>query len=91
MSSSCLEWRATWRASMDYIADRGKKHPYPGAAFPTARPVSQKTAGISVDILSESLKNATEAWSEVRPFVQTHKVNYSILMGDDRVTKAYDI
>ena len=49
------------------------------------------TVGISVDILYENLKNAAEAWSKVTPFVQAHKVNYAILMGDDQVTKKYDI
>ena len=47
--------------------------------------------GISMDIAYEDLKNADEAWSRVKPFVQTHKVNYPILMGDDVVTKRYEI
>jgi peroxiredoxin len=47
--------------------------------------------GVSVDILYENLKNSNEGWSRVKPFVQTHKVNYPILMGDDEVTKTYDI
>jgi peroxiredoxin len=47
--------------------------------------------GVSMDIFYEDLKNAEEAWSRVNPFVQTHKVNYPILMGDDLVTKRFDI
>jgi peroxiredoxin len=47
--------------------------------------------GVSMDILYEGLKNAEEAWGRVNPFVQTHKVNYPILMGDDLVTKSFDI
>ena len=47
--------------------------------------------GVSIDILYENLKNSNEAWSRVKPFVQTHNVNYPILMGDDQVTKIYDI
>jgi peroxiredoxin len=47
--------------------------------------------GVSMDILYEGLKNSTEGWSRVKPFVETHKVNYPILMGDDQVTKGYDI
>jgi len=47
--------------------------------------------GISMDIQYESLKDANEGWSRVKPFVQAQKVNYTILMGDDRVSKAYDI
>jgi peroxiredoxin len=47
--------------------------------------------GVSVDISYEDLKNSNEAWSRVEPFVEAHKVNYPILMGDDQVTKRYDI
>jgi peroxiredoxin len=47
--------------------------------------------GVSMDILYETLKNSTEGWSRVKPFVEAHKVNYPILMGDDQVTKRYDI
>lgn len=47
--------------------------------------------GISVDVLYESLKDSKEGWSRVKPFVQARKVNYPILMGDDQVTKRYDI
>jgi peroxiredoxin len=47
--------------------------------------------GISMDILYENLKNATEGWARVSPFVRDHKLNYPVLMGDDPVTKAYDI
>jgi peroxiredoxin len=49
------------------------------------------TLGVSVDILYENLKDSQEAWSRVRPFIETHKVNYPILMGDDDATKQYDI
>ncbi len=48
-------------------------------------------AGVSMDILYEDLKGPAEAWSKVRPFIQEHKVNYPILMGDDQVTKSYAI
>jgi peroxiredoxin len=47
--------------------------------------------GVSADVLYENLKDSKEGWSKVRPFVQAHKVNYTILMGDVRVTKSYDI
>jgi thiol-disulfide isomerase/thioredoxin len=47
--------------------------------------------GVSMDILYENLKDASEGWKKVRPFVRDHKVNYPILMGDDKVTKLYDI
>jgi peroxiredoxin len=47
--------------------------------------------GVSVDILYESLKDSDEAWGRVKPFIQTHKVNYRILMGDDQVTGRYNI
>jgi thiol-disulfide isomerase/thioredoxin len=48
-------------------------------------------AGISMDILYEDLKGPTEAWSLVNPFVETHRVDYPILMGDDGITKRYSV
>ena len=47
--------------------------------------------GISMDILYEDLKGPAEAWSLVNPFVETHKVDYPILMGDDGITKRYSV
>jgi peroxiredoxin len=47
--------------------------------------------GVSVDIFFEHLKNSNDARGKVKPFVQAHKVNYPILMGDDPVTTGYDI
>ena len=47
--------------------------------------------GISMDILYEDLKGPAEAWRLVKPFVETHKVDYSILMGDDGITKRYSV
>ncbi len=47
--------------------------------------------GISMDILYEDLKGPAEAWSLVNPFVQTHKIDYPILMGDDGITRRYSV
>ena len=47
--------------------------------------------GISMDILFEDLKGPAEAWSLVNPFVETHKVDYPILMGNDEITKRYSV
>ena len=47
--------------------------------------------GISVDISYEQLKNAGEAWGKVRPFVQSHKINYPILMGDQSISQTYQL
>ena len=47
--------------------------------------------GVSLDILYESLKDADEGWSRVKPFVRDHKLEYPILMGDEAVTQLYDI
>ena len=47
--------------------------------------------GISMDISYENLKNAQEGWGRVKPFVQAHRIEYPVLMGDDQVTKIYDI
>ena len=47
--------------------------------------------GISMDILYEDLKGPAKAWSLVVPFVQSHKVDYPVLMGDDGITKRYSV
>ena len=47
--------------------------------------------GISMDILYEGLKGPAEAWSLVNPFVEAHKLDYPILMGDDGITKRYSV
>lgn len=47
--------------------------------------------GVSMDISYEDLRNAQEAWSRVKPFVQAHRIKYPILMGNDEVTKLYNI
>ena len=47
--------------------------------------------GISMDILYEDLRGPAEAWSLVNPFVEAHKVDYPILMGDDSITKRYSV
>lgn len=47
--------------------------------------------GVSMDVSYESLKDASEAWSKVKPFIRTHGIAYPILMGDEAVSKAYEI
>jgi thiol-disulfide isomerase/thioredoxin len=47
--------------------------------------------GVSMDVIYEDLKNAQEGWSRVKPFVQAHRVNYPIVMGDDAVLKSWNI
>ena len=47
--------------------------------------------GISMNILYEDLKGPAEAWSLVNPFVEAHKVDYPILMGDDGITRRYSV
>jgi peroxiredoxin len=47
--------------------------------------------GVSMDILYEDLRGATEAWSLVNPFVADHHVDYTILMGDNGFTKSYSV
>ena len=44
-----------------------------------------------MDIFNEDLKGPGEAWSLVNPFVETNKVDYPILMGDDGITKRYSV
>lgn len=45
--------------------------------------------GIAMDISYEGLKNASEAWGRVRPFMAKKGINYPIAMGDDTISKAY--
>lgn len=47
--------------------------------------------GISMDILYEGLKDSTEAWSRVRPFVQAQKIAYPILMDNGYSEHAFSI
>jgi len=47
--------------------------------------------GVSINVSYENLKTAGEAWARVNPFVRDNGINYTILMGDGAVTKAYDI
>jgi peroxiredoxin len=47
--------------------------------------------GVSMDVSYESLKNATEGWSRVIPFIRAHRIPYTILMSDKDVETSYDI
>jgi peroxiredoxin len=47
--------------------------------------------GVSMDVSYEDLKDAKEGWSRVNPFVREHRLKYPILMGDDQITKTFDI
>jgi len=47
--------------------------------------------GVSMDITYESLKDADEAWTRVRPFMKKFGINYTIAMGDDETIKAYGV
>lgn len=47
--------------------------------------------GISMDIPYEDLTGPAEAWGLVNRFVETHKLDYPILMGDDGFTKRYSV
>jgi peroxiredoxin len=47
--------------------------------------------GLSMEVIYAGLKNSEEGWNKVKPFVQTHKVNYPVLMVDERTSKQYSI
>ena len=61
----------------------GFEHAYAARGF--------DVVGLSMDVQYESLKDAAEGWSRVTPYVQSHHVNYPILMADETVVKAYRI
>src|SRR5580692_5171542 len=42
--------------------------------------------GVSMDISYESLKDASQAWGKVKPFMANHGINYPIAMGDDAIS-----
>lgn len=44
-----------------------------------------------MEVQYAGLKSADEGWSKVKPWVQSHRVDYPVVMGDDRVVKAYEI
>lgn len=46
--------------------------------------------GISMDISYEDLKDASEAWGKVTPFVASHQITYPILMAEKDGVKGYD-
>jgi peroxiredoxin len=45
--------------------------------------------GISADIPYEGLKNDSEAWARVHPFIASHHLNYPILMGNGKVIDSF--
>lgn len=47
--------------------------------------------GVSEDIVYSDLKGPEEAWKLVKPFALERKIPYPIVMGDSRVTAAYEI
>src|SRR5215475_1847774 len=50
-----------------------------------------EVVGVSEDIPYDGLKDAADGWSRVRPFMEKQKINYTIVMGDDAVTKTYRV
>jgi peroxiredoxin len=47
--------------------------------------------GVSMDTSYEGSKSADEAWSQVKPFVLDHKLNYPILMGEATLITSYKL
>jgi thiol-disulfide isomerase/thioredoxin len=47
--------------------------------------------GVSLDIMYEDLKSATEGWARVKPFAASHGLSYPILLDDGSVEKAYKV
>jgi peroxiredoxin len=47
--------------------------------------------GVSMDIMYEDLKNATEGWARVKPFVAAHGIKYPILLDDGSVEKVFNV
>jgi peroxiredoxin len=47
--------------------------------------------GVSMDVMYEDLKTTAEGWARVRPFVQSHALQYTILMDDGSVERDYRV
>ena len=47
--------------------------------------------GVSLDIMYSDLKNSTEGWARVKLFVKTKGIEYSILLDDGSVEKAFNV
>jgi peroxiredoxin len=44
-----------------------------------------------MDTSYEGSKSAAEAWSQVKPFVLDHKLNYPVLMGEATLITSYKL
>jgi peroxiredoxin len=47
--------------------------------------------GVSLDIMYSDLKNATEGWAHVKPFVKTKGIAYPILLDDGSVEREFKV
>src|SRR5580765_8390619 len=47
--------------------------------------------GVSLDIMYSDLKNSADGWAHVKPFVRTKGIDYSILLDDGSVEKAFNV
>ena len=47
--------------------------------------------GVSMDVMYEDLKTVREGWARVKPFIKSRRMNYTILLDDGSVEKAFDV
>jgi thiol-disulfide isomerase/thioredoxin len=47
--------------------------------------------GVSMDVMYSDLKDAAAGWSQVKPFLRTHGIDYRILLDDGSAEKAFAI
>lgn len=47
--------------------------------------------GVSLDIMYSDLKNSTEGWARVKPFVKMKGIEYPILLDDGSVEKLFNV
>jgi len=55
------------------------------------RPKGLQTLGISMEVVYEDLRSAAEGWARVNPFLRDHRIEYSVLMADQAMSKAFNI
>ena len=50
-----------------------------------------RVIGVSMDVMYEDLKAASEAWARVTPFARAHGLAYTILVDDGSVEESYKV
>jgi peroxiredoxin len=47
--------------------------------------------GVSMDLMYSDLKTAADGWSQVKPFLQSHHIDYTIMLDDGSTAQAFKV